>query len=359
MVQTRISIPRTGLALVGAALLVAAFSSSLLSAGPVEEERDTCLGCHGDQTASKDLPDGTKVSLFVDVSSLDNSVHGTRVKCSDCHPGTEEVPHPERPVKNLREYQASFREACRRCHFDNYTKTLDSVHYTQIAKGDLRAPFCVDCHGSHAITRPTQPKPDISKTCARCHEKIFEVYKKSVHGKAFVAHNPDVPVCTDCHKSHDIANPHSAAYRLRTPQICGSCHTNKAVMAKYKLSTDVLSTYLADFHGMSASLEKGQTKNQRAVVAVCVDCHGVHDITTVKGEGSRVVKANLLRTCRQCHKDASENFPAAWLSHYEPSWKRAPLIYGITLFYKVLIPFIIGGLVLQILLHLWRVVVNR
>ena len=27
--------------------------------------------------------------------------------------------------------------------------------------------------------------------------------------------------------------------------------------------------------------------------------------------------------------------------------------------YQVLIPFMIGGLALQILLHLWRVVVNR
>ena len=28
-------------------------------------------------------------------------------------------------------------------------------------------------------------------------------------------------------------------------------------------------------------------------------------------------------------------------------------------FYKIFIPFIIGGLCLQILLHLWRVLVNR
>jgi hypothetical protein len=31
----------------------------------------------------------------------------------------------------------------------------------------------------------------------------------------------------------------------------------------------------------------------------------------------------------------------------------------VQLFYKFLIPFMIGGLVLQIALHLWRVVVNR
>jgi hypothetical protein len=31
----------------------------------------------------------------------------------------------------------------------------------------------------------------------------------------------------------------------------------------------------------------------------------------------------------------------------------------VRLFYKIIIPFIVGGLLLQILLHLWRTVVNR
>jgi hypothetical protein len=35
------------------------------------------------------------------------------------------------------------------------------------------------------------------------------------------------------------------------------------------------------------------------------------------------------------------------------------MVYAVTLAYKFLIPFMIGGLVLQVLLHLWRVVVNR
>jgi hypothetical protein len=90
-----------------------------------------------------------------------------------------------------------------------------------------------------------------------------------------------------------------------------------------------------------------------------VDCHGVHDITRVDDPGSRVVKANLGRTCQRCHEGATDSFPAAWLSHYEPSWSKAPLVYLVKVFYMVLIPFMIGGLVLQILLHFWRVVVNR
>ena len=34
-------------------------------------------------------------------------------------------------------------------------------------------------------------------------------------------------------------------------------------------------------------------------------------------------------------------------------------MYAVKIFYMIFIPFIIGGLVLQVMLHLWRVVVNR
>ena len=74
---------------------------------------------------------------------------------------------------------------------------------------------------------------------------------------------------------------------------------------------------------------------------------------------ANVIQANLLKTCRQCHADATANFPAAWLSHYEPGLHKAPLVYAVKVGYAVLIPFMIGGLGLQILLHLWRLMANR
>jgi uncharacterized membrane protein len=122
----------------------------------------------------------------------------------------------------------------------------------------------------------------------------------------------------------------------------------------------VLSSYLSDFHGSTTTLEKanGDVK-KRTLVAVCTDCHGVHDIMGTKDPHSRVMQANLVKTCRECHKDATDEFPAAWLSHYEPTFAKAPLVYLVNLFYAVLIPFMIAGIVLQIALHLWRMVVNR
>jgi hypothetical protein len=72
-----------------------------------------------------------------------------------------------------------------------------------------------------------------------------------------------------------------------------------------------------------------------------------------------VIKDNLLTTCRQCHRDASVNFPSAWLSHYEPSLDKAPLVYLVKTYYLFLIPFMVGGLALYIVIDLWRLARNR
>jgi Doubled CXXCH motif (Paired_CXXCH_1) len=146
--------------------------------------------------------------------------------------------------------------------------------------------------------------------------------------------------------------------RLNQPDTCGTCHSDEKMMSKYDVSTNVLSTYLADFHGATTLLEKNE-KNPRAVVAVCTDCHGIHDIARADSPESKVMKENLQATCQSCHEDAQGDFPAAWLSHYEPSWEKAPVVMAVDVFYGFLIPFMIGGLVLQVLLHLWRILVNR
>jgi hypothetical protein len=110
---------------------------------------------------------------------------------------------------------------------------------------------------------------------------------------------------------------------------------------------------------MSATLQRRKSAEGAMLAAVCTDCHGVHDIQSAKDPSSSTMQANLTRTCQKCHPDATDQFPKSWLSHYEPSWQKASLVYGVQLFYKFLIPFMIGGLVLQIALHLWRIVVNR
>ena len=323
-------------------------------------DTDTCLACHSDPQLTMPAGDGTQVSVHVDGKLFAASVHA-KLACAECHTGMDEVPHPTRTIRNARELALAYDAQCRKCHFANYTKTLDSVHQAAVARGDRTAPVCVDCHGAHDIRKPSEPRTRISDTCAKCHQGAAAAYAGSVHGKLLgTAAAADAPVCTDCHRSHDIGGPHQKTWDLGTPDMCGRCHADEGLMKKYGLSTAVLQTYLADFHGKTASLRQHQgITGEGKVVARCTDCHGVHDITRTDDAASPVIKANLQKTCQKCHADSNANFPDAWLSHYEPSASRAPLVYGVKLAYAVLIPFMIGGLALQILLHVWRFMVNR
>jgi predicted CXXCH cytochrome family protein len=347
------------------ALALAAALAQQPAAAPTAaqlEEQDTCMTCHADDSLSVDLPNGEKRSLRVDLDSFKASVHGRKLTCVDCHPEMKEVPHPERTFRSARDFSVAFYEQCKRCHFSEYTKTLDSVHYAAIARGDRMAPLCTDCHGAHEIRKPAQSRAQIVDTCAVCHAGVAVQYRKSVHGQALGGPNEaDVPVCNDCHRTHDVAGPKEADWRLRTPQLCGSCHGDQNKMKKYGLSTAVVTTYVGDFHGKTASLRSAEKSLGAGApfVALCTDCHGVHDIMKADAANSPVMQANLQQTCQRCHPGASKNFPAAWLSHYPPSLAKAPLVYGVKMFYMVFIPFMIVGLALQILLHLWRVVVNR
>lgn len=322
--------------------------------------QDECLQCHSDASVTVTFTDGKTRSLQVDPQQLQHSVHAGKATCVDCHPDAREIPHPERRFASARQFTVAAAEQCRRCHFSDYRRTLDSVHADAVARGDITAPVCVDCHGSHDMRKPNAPRTRIAETCARCHQGVAQVYAASVHGRDVARNVADVPTCIDCHRSHDIGGPKQAGWRTTTPDICGKCHADPVLMKKYGLSTDVLKTYVADFHGKTASLRKGKTNADGQVfVALCTDCHGTHDVARVNDATSHVIKANLANTCRKCHPNASDNFPGAWLSHYEPSWQRSPAVYATRLGYSVFIPFIIGGLILQMLLHLWRMAVNR
>jgi predicted CXXCH cytochrome family protein len=351
--------PRLAAAGLLAALLstATAFAQGPRQTPPVSEDVAACLTCHGDPELSRPLGDGTTVSLFVDGQALAGSVHGGRLRCTDCHRGMDGYPHPERTYADRGAFRAAFQDTCKSCHFENYTKLLDGMHYSVLARGDARAPSCVECHGAHDVSHPAEPRTRVSQTCGRCHEGVARAYAASVHGRGLSNGGGDVPTCTDCHRAHDVAGPGRARWLMDSPRMCGSCHADEKRMAKHGLSTNVLQTYLADFHGATATLSGGADEGR--VTAVCTDCHGVHDIARVDDPGSRVLKENLARTCERCHAGAGTSFPSAWLSHYEPSWEKAPLVYAVRVGYLVLIPFMIGGLVLQVLLHFWRVVVNR
>src|SRR5262249_9219336 len=60
-------------------------------------------------------------------------------------------------------------------------------------------------------------------------------------------------------------------------------------------------TYLASYHGLASKLGS-------QVVANCASCHGVHNILPSTDPRSTINRANLIKTCGQCHPGVNARF---------------------------------------------------
>ncbi len=323
-----------------------------------------CLGCHG-KAGLTSIIAGTEVSISITPAQFGGSVHGSNgMSCTTCHTGITEFPHPKVEAASYQEYMKTGSQACAECHTEESTMLNDSIHKQALDADNPNTPVCTDCHNPHTQTRLKdkdtgvrleEERVNIPVTCAKCHNEIFKEYEESVHGAGMLVEgNVDSPTCTDCHQVHDIQGVDNA-FRLRSPQECARCHTDKDMMDKYGLSTAVMDTYVSDFHGTTVTIFDKTAPDQETNTPVCVDCHGVHNIArTDDPEKGIQIQSNLLKTCQKCHPDAGENFSASWLSHYIPSPTKAPLVYYVSLFYNILIPTVIGGMVLYIITDIVR-----
>lgn len=329
-----------------------------------------CLLCHGQPGQTMEFSNGDAISVTVDPTIFGGGIHSS-VNCQVCHSNISGYPHPANSAASKRDYTLQYKNLCKQCHTEQAAENLDSAHTKLFQAGNTNTPVCADCHNPHEdkpfikdetgkLTGESHAR--IAQICAKCHNGIFEQYAKSVHGAGvLIDKNPDVPACTDCHGVHKIAGPNSlTGFRLTSPQICARCHTDASIMDKYGISTNVLKTYIADFHGTTVTLFQKTDPEQQTNAPVCFDCHGIHDIRRANDpERGLQIKENLLVTCQRCHPDATSNFPDSWLSHYIPTPKRAPLVYYVDLVYKILIPLVLGAMALYILTDIYRKVRNK
>ena len=352
----------------------------VLSATPVEAAppsqgdpptNETCLACHQQEGMTAQIG-GEPVPIMIDPEVFEASVHGSEnVACVDCHTNITGFPHPQVIAASRRDFSLQLYPTCQQCHVEQYAKTLDSVHQRAFAAGNKDAAVCTDCHNPHTQIRLTDENTGqllanarvaIPQTCAKCHSTIYETYRQSVHGAALTEEgNQDVPTCIDCHGVHNIGDPTTNSFRNSTPYLCAKCHTDEARMQKYGISTNVLNTYVADFHGTTVKMFEENYPDQPTNKPVCTDCHGVHDILRPDDANAGIAfKKNLLAKCQQCHPNATTaSFTDAWLSHYEPSPQVFPLVFFVNLFYKIFIPAVLGGMILFVLTDIYRRFIAR
>jgi cytochrome b subunit of formate dehydrogenase len=214
-------------------------------------------------------------------------------------------------------------ELCQSCHVDTPEAAMrtrlsgkfvaswsSSIHGTALRDGNADAANCVDCHGSHEMQRAMVADSRVNKlhvgdTCRACHEQAGDEWRESVHAAALSRGVRDAPVCTDCHGEHLIlatADPRAAvAPRNVSQQLCGDCHGSLKLSERYGISSDRFSTFSDSYHGLALS-------GGSVSVVNCASCHGAHDILRSDHPESTVHKANLVRTCGECHPGANERF---------------------------------------------------
>jgi predicted CXXCH cytochrome family protein len=350
-------------------LLILILSTTPVEAAPLSQAGtppdEECLACHQQEGMTTEFG-GQPVPLTIDPEAFSDSAHGVEeVACVDCHTDITGFPHPAVTASSPRDFSMQRYLTCQECHLEQYESTLDSVHQKAIAAGNTNAAICTDCHDPHTQMRLTdgttgqllvEARAAIPQTCAQCHSTIFEAYHTSVHGAALESGDPNVPTCTDCHGVHSIQDPTANTFRNSVPALCARCHTDETLMNQYGLSTNVLSTYVADFHGTTVKMFEENFPDQPTNKPVCTDCHGVHDILSVADPNAGIAyKRNLLVKCQQCHPDATTaSFTDSWMSHYEPSPQVFPLVFFVNLFYKIFIPAVLGGMILFVLSDVYR-----
>ena len=363
--QVRVLIGTLGLILLLAAMAGQSAGRAYASPAPVAlTDNSQCLSCHSQPNMLLSIGED-KILLTIDSAKFDQSAHGkARKLCTDCHTDIKEFPHPEYGKSGPREFSFDLynatQSACQTCHEEQAVKAMSGVHQQTLDAGNHNAAMCADCHNPHYAESAAE-RADVPDVCARCHSEIAAQYKDSVHGEALIGEgNPDVPNCIVCHGNHNIVDPRTAEFRNNIPVLCARCHTDADIMDKYGISTNVLNTYVSDYHGTTVTLFEQTSPDLPTNKPVCTDCHGTHTISKTDDPQTGIaLKENLLGKCQRCHPDATANFPDAWMSHYDASPENYPLVYYVNLFYKFFIPAVIGGMLVFVITDIIRRLINR
>ena len=232
-----------------------------------------------------------------------------------------------------------------------------SVHGAALARGDARAPTCIDCHGAHDARHGFDSSSPVNKmkvgqVCGRCHEPESRQYDASVHGIALHKGNKDAPACTDCHGEHGILSPKDPSSPVAaanvSARVCSPCHASVKITEKWNLPRDRTQTFADSYHGLAA-------RGGAVEVANCASCHGTHDILPSANPASRVNRANLAKTCGTsgCHPGANARF-ATGKVHVVSTPQAQPLLYWIGTLYLILIVTVVGGMLVHNLLDFLR-----
>jgi hypothetical protein len=178
-------------------------------------------------------------------------------------------------------------------------------------------------------------------SCIDCHLQLEDQLKTPTNNMATDIHFRNGISCQDCHggdADSSLAEDMEAAMntkkgyigapkRNEIPKFCSKCHSDVAYIRDFNpnLPTDQYQQYLTSQHGMK--LMTGDTK-----VAVCTDCHGIHNIQPANSATSKVFPNNIPETCGKCHSNSDYMKGYGIPVNQEKLYKAS--VHGVSLFEK-------------------------
>ncbi len=227
---------------------------------------------------------------------------GEEVTCTTCH-----TPEADQLAQSV---HVAIR--CQECHKGETSYLLsveEANRHTQVRPGG--GPRPAFDHGPVFTGKPS--RAEVPQRCGGCHADVERMnpyglrtdqlsrYWTSNHGKTLANKGDDrVAVCVDCHGEHDVLpghEPGSKTHTLNVPETCASCHSDRALMAEFDLSIEVVEEYRQSVHGRL--LEQQDTG-----APTCAACHGNH---SAMPPGFATVGA----VCGKCHQHAADSFAAS------------------------------------------------
>lgn len=201
-----------------------------------------CGSCHADPERM------LLYELPVDqLRDYEESVHGQLLAqgdenaptCFDCHSGhaAQAIDDPRSSV-----YPTNLPATCAQCHadaermepysistnqYDLYRKSVHGV--ALLEEGNLEAPSCPTCHGSHGAALPGYA--EVIDACGECHSLSEKYYLTGGH-RLGQQNGSEAPRCITCHGRYDVEPASLELFVGDEPRRCGSCHPSDSLESK-------------------------------------------------------------------------------------------------------------------------------
>lgn len=173
---------------------------------------------------------------------------------------------------------------------------LVAAHGARAAAGQSLQAACADCHAPQAAEFAASVH-HAAVRCQDCHGGEVSYWLDFEQRRAYA--EPRAPGAASRPAFDHGASFRGKAKRSEVPERCGTCHADVERMNPFGLRTDQLAAYWVSGHGKRLKRE-GDEK-----VAVCIDCHGTHDVLRHDDPRSRTHVRNIPDTCARCHADAA------------------------------------------------------